>query len=343
MKRRITAAAFAAGLAATTLAGCATGAADEQKETPDAVSAVDADAFPVTIEHAFGSTTIEAEPMRVATLGWTDQDAVLSLGVVPVGATKLTWGGNKAGSSDWFDAELAELGGEQPVRYDDADGAPVTEVAKLQPDVILATNSGITKKEYKKLSKIAPVVAYTDAPWVTEWRDTLDMVGQALGRNTLADTVEDETEDAIEEAAEANPAIAGTSVLFAYLTTTDLSNVGVYLAEDNRVRILEELGMTSPAVLEEIAKPGEFYTDVSAERASELEADVLLTYGETPTDLATFTEDKLLGQIPALKSGHAYAELDKHVGLAITNPSPLAIPFLIEEFLPHVVKAAEGT
>ena len=33
-----------------------------------------ADAFPVTIEHAYGSTVLEAPPERVATLGlqWTD-------------------------------------------------------------------------------------------------------------------------------------------------------------------------------------------------------------------------------------------------------------------------------
>ena len=96
----------------------------------------DADAFPVTIEHAFGETTIEEEPTRVATLGWTDQDHALALGVVPVGATKLTWGGNDAGSSDWFDAEVEELGAEAPVRYDDADGAPDRRgrQARARPD-----------------------------------------------------------------------------------------------------------------------------------------------------------------------------------------------------------------
>ena len=79
------------------------------------------------------------------------------------------------------------------MRYDDADGAPVDEVAKLDPDLILATNSGITEEEYKKLSKIAPVVAYPEAPWVTPWQDSLDMVGKALGRSSLADEVEAET------------------------------------------------------------------------------------------------------------------------------------------------------
>ena len=39
----------------------------------------DADAFPVTIEHALGKTTIEEEPKRVATLGWSDQDHAVAL------------------------------------------------------------------------------------------------------------------------------------------------------------------------------------------------------------------------------------------------------------------------
>ena len=114
----------------------------------------------------------------MATLGWTDHDHALALGVVPVGATKITWGGNAAGSTDWFDAAVEEVGAEAPVRYDDADGAPIDEVAQLEPDLILATNSGITEAEYKKLSKIAPVVAYPEAPWTTPWQTSLETVGQ---------------------------------------------------------------------------------------------------------------------------------------------------------------------
>ena len=69
----------------------------------------------------------------MATLGWSDQDAALALGVVPVGATKLTWGGNAQGSSDWFDAALEKVGGEQPVRYDDSDGAPIDGDRQARP------------------------------------------------------------------------------------------------------------------------------------------------------------------------------------------------------------------
>ena len=338
---RRTALALVAALGAPVLASCATGSTTEQVEA-QTVTEVDADAYPVTIEHAFGETTIEEEPQRVATLGWTDQDNALALGVVPVAATKLTWGGNEQGSSDWFDAEVEELGAEAPVRYDDADGAPVEDVAEAQPDLILATNSGITEAEYKKLSKIAPVVAYPDAPWVTPWQDSLAMAGEALGRTELAADVTAETEAAIEQAREDNPEIQDKSLIFAFLSAADLSSVGFYMPQDPRVAILNDHGITNAPMVEELAKDGQFYGTVSAERASELDSDVLITYAEAADDLQTFTEDKLVGQMPALAEGHAYAEPDKELGLAVTNPSPLSIPVIIEDFLPHVVDAAEG-
>ena len=41
--------------------------------------------FPVTIEHKYGETTITEQPERVVTVGFADQDALLALGVMPVG------------------------------------------------------------------------------------------------------------------------------------------------------------------------------------------------------------------------------------------------------------------
>lgn len=41
-------------------------------------------AFPVTIEHKFGSVTIAEEPQRVVSIGFTEQDPLLAVGVTPV-------------------------------------------------------------------------------------------------------------------------------------------------------------------------------------------------------------------------------------------------------------------
>ena len=339
---RRTALALVAALTAPALAACSTGSTTSQVEA-QAQTEAEADAFPVTIEHALGKTTIEEEPQRVATLGWSDQDHAVALGVVPVAATKLTWGGNDRGSSDWFDAALEETGAEAPTRYDDSDGVPIEEVAASKPDVILATNSGITEQEYAKLSKIAPVVAYPEAPWTTPWQTSLDMVGQALGRTELAGEVKADTEEVIEEARADHPELDGASLIFGYLTTADLSTIGIYAPQDPRVSLMHDLGMVDAPAVDDAIKEGQFYGSVSAEQATELQSDVFLTWSENPGDMKEFTQDDLIGEIPAIESGHAYAEEDKHVSLAVTNPTPLSIPYVVDEFVPHVAEAVEGS
>ena len=65
--------------------------------------------------HAFGETTIEEAPERVATVSWVNHDVATALGVVPVGVPALDFGANENGSTDWFDAALEEM---QGVRVD---------------------------------------------------------------------------------------------------------------------------------------------------------------------------------------------------------------------------------
>ena len=67
-------------------------------------------AQPVTIEHKYGSTTVSEAPTRVVTVGLVEQDALLALGVVPVGTTE--WYGEQPGALwPWAQAELETLGG----------------------------------------------------------------------------------------------------------------------------------------------------------------------------------------------------------------------------------------
>ena len=128
--------------------------------------------FPVTIEHAFGTTTIESAPERVATVAWANHEVPIALGVVPVGMSKATWGDDdNDGVLPWVEDALTAMGASTPVLFDETDGINFEAVADTKPDVILASYSGLTQEDYDTLSKIAPVVAFPEVAWGTSWED----------------------------------------------------------------------------------------------------------------------------------------------------------------------------
>lgn len=342
--KRLRQLALAAGLGALVLTGCSTGSTDKNEDASSTTKA-DAKAFPVTIEHAFGSTTIEKEPKRVVTVGYDAQDFVVSLGVAPVGAVAITYGGNAQKSTPWFDEALEKIGGKQPTRYDYANGAPVEEIAKLSPDLILATNSGLTKAEYTKLTKLTKVVAYPGDPYGTPWQTSLKMIGRALGRTDEAEKVKAETDKAIADMAAKYPQVKDKSFIMGAFTPADTSKIDYYTPLDNRPRLLKDLGMVNAPVIEKMSKDNPaFYLTVSAERAASLESDVFVTYfasDDAQGDIEAFRKDKLIGQVPALKSGGYVTVTDMTESMAQSAPSPLSIPYALDLLVPKIAEAVD--
>ena len=337
--------AVAAATLAPALAACSTGSttADDAGD-PTATTTADADAFPVTVESALGEAVIESEPERVVTVGYADSDVALSLGVVPIASEKITWGGTEAGSTVWFDEALAEIdGAEPPKRLDTTDGIPVDEIIALEPDLVLGTNSGLTQKDFDKLTAAGiPVVAYPGEMWFTTWEESLELAGEALGRSDVADDVIAETEELLADTAATYPQLDGASIAYTYLNPADTSQIGIYSAEENRPVLLGELGVEVPAIVEEVSDPGVFYTTISAERAKDVEADALLTDAESKADIETIESDPLLSQIPAIVSGHWYASTDHVASLPMSAPSALSLPYAMEHYIPHVAAAVDG-
>ncbi|XKK39749.1 ABC transporter substrate-binding protein [Nocardiopsis sp. ARC36] len=150
----------AAAVTVLTLAAC--GAQPEEEE---AAAEGGSGEYPVVIEHALGTTTIEEQPERVASVNWANHEVPLALGVVPVGMAEANFGDDDDdGVLPWVDEKLDELGAETPVLFDENDGIDFEAVADTQPDVILASYSGLTQEDYDTLSDIAPVVAYPEGP-----------------------------------------------------------------------------------------------------------------------------------------------------------------------------------
>jgi iron complex transport system substrate-binding protein len=326
---------LAIGAAATLAVGLAacSSSAPESTASSGGNPASD-DAFPVTVEHVFGETTITEKPERVATIAWANQEVPLALGVVPVGFEAVTWGDDDDnGILPWVEEKIDELGGEEPVLFDNADGLDYEAIADTQPDVILAAYSGLTEEEYDQLSKIAPVVAYPEVAWGTSVDDMIELNSAALGLSEEGDALIEELHADADAALEANSDLVDKKVLFAYLDPADLSQIGFYTDIDTRPGYLQSIGLPMPAIVEENTGSDQFYLTVSAEEAEKFaDVDLFVTYGDESL-IATLQADPLLSKIPAIAEGRIAILPDATPLAASANPSPLSIPWGLSDYL----------
>lgn len=332
---RTTLATAAALAAALVLAGCGTDDDPTTEAAADTAAGGDASAFPVTIEHAFGETVIEERPERVASVAWMNHEVPLALGVVPVGMSKATWGDDDGdGVLPWVEEQLAELGADTPVLFDETEGIDFEAVADTAPDVILASYSGLTQDEYDTLSKIAPVVAYPDNAWGTSYQDMIRMNSEALGLAAEGEELVSTLDRTVTEAFAEHEELAGTNVVFSYLDPADLSQVGFYTTLDTRPAFLSEYGMGTPSLVAEQSEgTDEFYTTVSAEQADAFsDVDLLVTYGDEEF-AETVESDPLLSKIPAVRDGAIAVLPDATPLAAAANPTPLSITYNLDEYL----------
>lgn len=136
----------------------------------------------MTIEHRYGETTIDEAPTRVATVGLTDQDAVLALGVAPVGTTEW-YGGQPFAVWPWGQEALGDA---EPVALGTSETIDEEAILEADPDVILALYAGLTEEQYDDLSQYAPVVVAPEEfrDYGIPWQDQTRIVGDVLGGPT---------------------------------------------------------------------------------------------------------------------------------------------------------------
>lgn len=334
MSRRPRLAAFAAATAALiALSGCAASTPEGDSGAPAA-----SDAFPVTIEHAFGETVIESEPQRVLTLGWGSGDAVLALGVVPVGMEAQNYGGDENGVLPWAADALTELGADTPLIFPATTDAPAYEqIAEAAPDLILATYSGITEEQYDLLSEIAPVVAYPELPWSTPWRDVISTTGTALGKTAAADEVLTNIDALVAEKAAEHPEFEGKTVA----ATFDVGGTFyVYKPADPRVEFLLDLGLKNAPAVDALSNgDSTFFYTLSYEKLDELDSDLLIAYAETQEVGDTFAAQPYAQSIPAVANGGLVAVNGASLVASVSPPTALSLPWGIDSFVEAIAAA----
>lgn len=278
----------------------------------------------MTIEHKFGSTTIESEPERVVTVGFNEQDFALALGVVPVGVR--TFLSYDASERPWAqdllpDKELPRVGGEE---------LNVEKVAALEPDLILGINSYMDNKTYDLLNKIAPTLAQTDeyADGATPWDEQTQMTGKALGREDKAEHVIEQTQREFDKAVDKHPEFEDKSASFA-LGSGSSSAVSLG-ADDYRTGWLTDLGFTVPDTTRE----------VSEERLDVFDTDVTVLEGTGKS----LEQNPVFTGLDAVEQGRVVdlGQFNDHFPGALGFNSPLSLPYVLDIAVPRLADAVDG-
>jgi iron complex transport system substrate-binding protein len=325
------------------LSGCVAIAPDSapvegvSSESAPAESSSGAGAFPVTIEHKFGSTTIETEPKRVTALGFSDQDPTLALGVVPI-AVRYYFGDSEDQIWPWAeaaagDAEIAVLN----LPYGEMN---FESVVALNPDLILAVSAGLTPAEYELLAQIAPTLPQTDeyvdfgVPWQAQTR----MIAQALGKSEEAETLIAETEQLLADTAAAHPEFAGKTAVIASPAGED--SYFFSGPQHERQRLLTSLGFTLPQALADAAGDA-FYGSISKEQLPLFDTDILI-WTVTPEDAEAIKADPLYQTLAVAQDGRDIF-LDSTGTGDMTAPamiysSVLSLPYAVESLVPQLAE-----
>lgn len=316
-------------LAASSLAACASSSTAQEDEAAQSTSGT----YPLTVEHVYGETTITEKPERVVALGWYSLDVVAALGEVPVAVEDFSWG-NVDTYLPWFKDKVEDLGGDLPevIQFTDAGEYDFEQILALAPDVILANHSGISETVYKRLTEIAPTVAFAESTWASDREQLTLTVGAVLDKEEEAQQLLDEADAAIAATAEAHPEFEGTVFTYGWFLGEGETSLGLYLPRDPRVPLLEELGfVSSPDVdaLESTTK--EFYANVSLEELGDIESEFHVGWANTAEDVAHTLADPLVARWAPIAAESYYFFEDQRLAWATTAPSVLSIPSTIDD------------
>jgi iron complex transport system substrate-binding protein len=245
------------------------------------------------VTHAMGVTTVPDDPQRVVMLTNEGTEALVFIGVIPVGAVQ-SWDGDP-----WY-AHLDEalkdtvaLGTENAVNLE--------VIASLEPDLIIG-NKVRQEKIYDQLSAIAPTVFAEDLSG--SWKDNMALYSETVGKaeegkHALADF-------------DARAAIIAKSIGDGLAEEISLvrfapGRVRLYYKDTFAGGILDQMGFHRPAA----QNKDEFAEEIQKERIPDMAGDRIFYFSDDadPDDakanLTEWVSDPLWQNLDAVKSGKA--------------------------------------
>lgn len=252
-------------------------------------------AFPRTVKHALGETTLEKKPEKVVVLDSGELDDVLALGITPVGmATTAGQSGVPSYLADKAQG-IKTVGGISELNLE--------AIATLKPDLILGSKLRANDL-YTKLSAIAPTVMSIRPGF--PWKENFLLVADAVGEETKATEVLNDYQkraDEVKAKVDGSPTISlvrfrpGEIRLYG-----NLSFIGV---------ILKDIGLPRP----KIQDVQDLAVEVSQENIGQADGDWIFysSYGKPDTTAEkTVVNGNLWKALPAVKNGKV-ARVDDEV------------------------------
>ena len=156
--------------------------------------------FPRTVVHQQGETTINAAPAKVVVISTGQADAMLALGMCPMGST------TASGAEDPVAQYLKDAYPEQAsaieaiVKVGSRTEPDIEAIGALKPDLILTNKAGKDDADtlYKNLTAIAPTVVMrgTGQFWKIDFLLLADALGKREAARSLLETFRKESAEA---------------------------------------------------------------------------------------------------------------------------------------------------
>lgn len=336
--RRTALSVFSSAAAVSVLTACSGGGSDGASGSTTRNADASSGAFPATVKHKYGTTTVKAKPTRVVTVGLVEQDMVIALGTVPIAVTK--WIGAADGEIyPWAKPKLA--GAPLPKVLDNSKGPQIEQIAALKPDLIVAIWSDLKQSDYQKLSQLAPTIAppkgYVDygAPW-----DVMtQMVADAMGLTDRGAKLMKDVKAEFATARAKHPEFKGRTAMVLGI----YDGLFPYADSDPRNRVQQELGFVFPSKFKGLKA-----ASISAERTKEFDFDVV-AWVDSEANVIKETGG-LLKQTKAYKEGREIYVPNTVPGTsrpstyaaAFSMVTPLSLPWMLERYVPQLAAAVDG-
>ena len=251
MKKKLLSAILSSMLIVSLFVGCSNKTENTSEKATDSKT--------ISTQHAMGTTEIPENPKKIVILTNEGVEALLTLGVKPVGAVTGVTG-------DWYEHTKSELADVKPVGKESEPN--VEAIAALKPDLIIG-NKMRHEKIYDQLSAIAPTV-YSDTIRGA-WKDNFKFYAEVLNKESEGEKAIQAYESKINYIKENYSDKLNNEISLVRFMD---GKTRIYLGDTFAGTILKEIGFKRPA-----AQQGtEFVNEIGKERLNEADGDVMFYF-----------------------------------------------------------------